>query len=213
MKFLASLATLGAMASMATAYINPTDPWGETIWKPNTQVTITWTNDASLPALAADQVFDIYLTTGSDQQQVKLAPIATGVKAFTVSSVTYTVPTVSPPGKIYFLSFVQTAGATNPATNGLAWSTRFTITDTSGNTGTLDPTGSSGSNPGGNGTIVTATSTAVVTTVGSASSTGTSASTATATAAGAKANGAALLGASVLSVAAAVVVGAAALVL
>ncbi|KAG0303985.1 hypothetical protein BGZ98_006055 [Dissophora globulifera] len=207
MKFLAPLACLGAIASVATAYMNPTDPWSESIWKPNTQATITWDDAAVGGAMTPDMTFDIFLSTGSDQAQVRLAQIATGVKAATVSSVTYQVPVVSPPGKIYFLTFVQTAGT--PLSGGLAWSTRFTITDTTGNTGTLAPTGASGANPGGNGTIVTGVVTVPATTpTGGASTPSGSSAAPTGTGAAAKPNGASSVSITAMSAAAAAVVGA-----
>ncbi|KAF9366845.1 hypothetical protein BGX34_003945 [Mortierella sp. NVP85] len=156
MKAVASLTILGALASLAAAYINPIDPWGDSKWIPKNVVTIKWNDDPkSKPALSPEHVFDIYLGTGGDQQHIRLEPpVATNVKAGTTDSITYTVPTVDPPGKIYFLIFKQTAGPTDPSSNGQAYTTRFTITDPSGNPGTLVPTGPVGQNPGGNGTIV-----------------------------------------------------------
>jgi hypothetical protein len=101
MKSVASLTILGALASLAAAYINPIDPWGDSKWVPKTVVTIKWNDDAkSKPALSPEHVFDIYLSTGSDQQHIRLSPpVATNVKAGTVDSITYTVPVVDPPGK------------------------------------------------------------------------------------------------------------------
>ncbi|KAG0311469.1 hypothetical protein BGZ99_010134 [Dissophora globulifera] len=108
---------------------------------------------------------------------------------------------------VYFLTFVQTAGT--PLSGGLAWSTRFTITDTTGNTGTLAPTGASGANPGGNGTIVTGVVTVPATTpTGGASTPSGSSSAPTGTGAAAKPNGASSVSITAMSAAAAAVVGA-----
>ncbi|KAF9177169.1 hypothetical protein BGZ51_009064 [Haplosporangium sp. Z 767] len=216
MKFTATLAVLSTVASMAAAFVAPVDPWGETVWKPNTKVQIIWKEDNVAPLLTTNPIVDIFLATGSDQVQTTLEPIATKVDAGKVTSVEYTVPTVSPAGKIYFLYIVSDKGDK-------AWSTRFTITDASGNPGTLKPTGPVGSNPGGNGTIVApgAGATAVPTGA-SASASATASGSASSTSAGAKASGTApattennaagSVGASALSVAAAAVLGAAALV-
>ncbi|KAG0366246.1 hypothetical protein BC939DRAFT_501870 [Gamsiella multidivaricata] len=224
MKITASLALLGAMASMATAFINPTDPWGDSIWKPNTQVTISWNDDGKAPKLGPEHVFDIYLSTGGDQSMLNIATIATGVKAGEVSNITYTVPEVTPPGKIYFLTFKATAGQFSDVNNpgGLAWSTRFTITDLAGNPGTLKPTGVPGQNPGAIGATVapgagspSATATATSTAAGSAAPSGAASPTSASAAPAATSNtsGAGSVGTSALFAAAAVIVGAAALAL
>ncbi|KAG0260048.1 hypothetical protein BG011_002157 [Mortierella polycephala] len=217
MKFTATLAVLSTVASMAAAFVAPVDPWGETVWTPNTKVQITWKEDDVAPLLSTNPIVDIFLATGSDQVQTSLEPIATKVDAGKVTSVEYTVPTVSPAGKIYFLYIVSDKGDK-------AWSTRFTITDASGNPGTLKPSGPVGQNPGGNGTIVSPGAGAAPSVSGSAAPTGsaTVSGSPSTTSAGAKPSGAApdadkdnaagSIGASVLSVAAAAVLGAAAMV-
>ncbi|KAF9203557.1 hypothetical protein BGZ49_006292 [Haplosporangium sp. Z 27] len=206
MKIASCLTILSATASLAAAFVNPVDPWGSTLWKPNTNVNISWTDDGTAPKLTTDPVVDIYLNTGGDQSNIKLATIATGVDAGKTSSVSYLVPNVSPPGKIYFLTFVSSTGVT-------AWSTRFTITDADGNAGTLAPSAPVGSNSGAVGSIVStsviiapttsgaAGATATGTITASAGSTATGAATATATAAG-RTSGASSFGVSGLSAAA-----------
>ncbi|KAG0246745.1 hypothetical protein B0O80DRAFT_445704 [Mortierella sp. GBAus27b] len=216
MKAVASLTIVSALASLAAAFINPVDPWGDSKWVPKSQVTIKWTNDATKPALTADHVFDIILATGGDQKHIYLSPpVATGVKAGSVDSVTYTVPVVDPPGKIYFLVFNQTAGPKDAASNGQAYTTRFTITDTSGNPGTLAPTGPVGQNPGGVGSIVAGTSSAGpaatgTTTAGAANPSATAAGSTTSPSTGK--SGAATLGVSAMSAVVAVAAGAAAFI-
>ncbi|KAF9585592.1 hypothetical protein BGW38_001645 [Lunasporangiospora selenospora] len=113
-------------------------------------VTISWTDDHSSPLLSTKPVFDIFLMTGADDHQIKLATIASNVKGGSVSSVKYLVPYVAPPGQIYFLMF-QTKD-----TKATAWATRFTITDATGNPGSLHPVIPEGGkiNPGGVGVIV-----------------------------------------------------------
>ncbi|KAF9948223.1 hypothetical protein BGZ70_002309 [Mortierella alpina] len=207
MKVAATLAVLGALASSVTAFVNPTDPWSTSIWKPNTKVTIQWTEDAKAPSLKTNPLVNIYFMTGSDLVQTQLAVVAENYNALTNSSIVYDVPVVDPPGQIYFLKFVSAGGqAAEPA-----FTTRFTVTDAAGNAGTLKPTGSP--NPGGNGTIVSQPATGSTPTgaVPSASGAAGSGSTASPTGNPKNANGAGSLGAS-MAVAAAAVLGAAALV-
>ncbi|KAG0235906.1 hypothetical protein BGW42_004552 [Actinomortierella wolfii] len=149
MKFISTLAVASAVASLASAFVNPTEPIGSSVWKPGTKVNITWTDDKNPPLLSSGPVFDILLMTGADQQQVPLETIATDVKgAGEGGSYEYTVPFVDPPGKIYFLMFKTKDG------NGMAWATRFHITDANGVKGTLEPTGPVNQITGAVGSIV-----------------------------------------------------------
>ncbi|KAG0376347.1 hypothetical protein BGX24_007878 [Mortierella sp. AD032] len=200
MKF-TTLAVVGTMVSMATAYVNPIDPWGDSKWVPGTKAVIQWNDENKEgPALSTNPIVDIFLMTGSDQQMVKLATIAEKINANTLRNYTYTVPTIT------------------SATGVNAWTTRFTITDAAGNPGTLAPTGPVGSNPGATGAIVSgggaATSTAGPSATGGAGTptSGTPANP-TATAAGNtdKKSSASSVSGTVLSAAAAVAVGVAAL--
>ncbi|KAF9094313.1 hypothetical protein BGX29_009542 [Mortierella sp. GBA35] len=88
--------------------------------------------------------------TGADDKQTKLTTIATNVKGGITNSIKYLVPHVSPPGQIYFLMFKTKDD------KGMAWATRFTITDANGNQGNLHPVIPPGGkiNPGGVGAIV-----------------------------------------------------------
>ncbi|KAF9359877.1 hypothetical protein BGX26_011167 [Mortierella sp. AD094] len=214
MKIASCLAILSATASLAAAFVNPLEPWGESVWIPGSKVNITWNDDKIPPLLSTNPIVDIFLNTGGDQSNVKIATIATGINAGTTSSFLYTVPNVAPPGKIYFLTIVTSA--TNKGAPGQAWSTRFTITDANGNPGTLAPSGPVGSNSGAIGSVISTSAGPTPTTVGTgstpASATITSPATANATAAGKPTSGAASFGASGLSAVAAVIVGAAALV-
>ncbi|KAF9109153.1 hypothetical protein BGX27_007947 [Mortierella sp. AM989] len=148
--FLAS--SLPLLSSTADAFVYPATPVGATVWRPNSNVTITWTDDNTAPTLASKPVFDIFLMTGADDHQIKLETIATNVKGGATDSVNYKVPYVSPPGQIYFLMF-QTKDLSTTA-----WATRFTITDAGGNPGNLKPVIPVGGkiNPGGVGTIISA---------------------------------------------------------
>ncbi|KAG0045808.1 hypothetical protein BGZ83_008976 [Gryganskiella cystojenkinii] len=190
-----SFAVLGAVASIASAFVSPSEPIGSTIWKPNTQVTISWTDDGVSPKLTTNPVFDIFFMTGSNDVQIKLSTIATGFKGGANTTINWTVPSVSPPGPYYFLMF------TPSNVSQTAWSTRFTITDASG----VPPPPPPGATPSANGAIVTASPTSAPTT---ATTTATTANP-TATTTG-KNNSAGSLGASAIMTAAAVV-GAAAL--
>ncbi|KAG0215912.1 hypothetical protein B0O80DRAFT_23296 [Mortierella sp. GBAus27b] len=148
-----SFLSLPALSSLVHGFVYPSTPIGATVWKPNTNATISWSDDKQQPLLPSS-VFDVFLMTGADDHQIKLATIATNVRGDTTQSITYQVPYVSPPGQIYFLMF-QTKDAKYTA-----WATRFTITDESGNRGTLRPTIPPGGkiNPGGVGSIVAAPS-------------------------------------------------------
>ncbi|KFH70766.1 hypothetical protein MVEG_03614 [Podila verticillata NRRL 6337] len=156
MKFAAALSvgilSLSSLDLFANAFVYPSTPVGATVWKPDSTVTIAWTDDKQAPRLESEPVFDIFLMTGSDDHQTKLATIATNVKGGITNSVKYVVPHVSPPGQIYFLMFQTKDGS------GMAWATRFTITDENGNHGTLHPTIPPGGkiNPGGVGSIISA---------------------------------------------------------
>ncbi|KAG0288308.1 hypothetical protein BGZ96_007886 [Linnemannia gamsii] len=220
MKF-TTLALVGSLVSIATAYVNPTEPWGETKWIPGSKGLIQWDDlNKDGPDLATNPMVDVFLMTGSDQVMVQLDVIATKVNAGQLRNLTYTVPTVDPIGKIYFIQFVSDKGIK-------AWSTRFTITDASGNPGTLAPTGAPGQNPGATGKIVSGGSaggaaTATSGTPGVATGTpsnsaapgsatgSSSAPNPSTTAAGGK-NSASAVSGSVISAAAAVAVGVAAL--
>ncbi|KAF9578587.1 hypothetical protein BGW38_005544, partial [Lunasporangiospora selenospora] len=105
----------------------------------------------------------------------------------------------------YFLFFKQKDGT------GMSWATRFTITDASGNPGTLKPTlvdGKPNTNPGGIGSIVPSP-TAQATPTANTTATGSS-GTADPKATGAGKSGATTLG-GVSAVASAIVAGAVAL--
>ncbi|KAF9129839.1 hypothetical protein BGW39_003779 [Mortierella sp. 14UC] len=146
----ALLLTASSLLSTATAFVYPNTPIGNTVWKPDSNATISWRDDKQAPLLTSKLVFDIFLMTGADDKQKKLATIATNVNGGTTDSVKYHVPHVNPPGQIYFLMFQTKDG------KGTAWATRFTITDSTGNPGTLRPVIPAGGkiNPGGMGAIV-----------------------------------------------------------
>ncbi|KAG0342936.1 hypothetical protein BG000_011510 [Podila horticola] len=131
--------SLSSLRFFASAFVYPSTPVGATVWKPDSTVTIAWTDDKQAPQLASKPVFDIFLMTGSDVHQTKLATIATNIKGGITNSVKYVVPHTKD-GK------------------GTAWATRFTITDENGNHGTLHPTIPPGgkTNPGGVGVIIPA---------------------------------------------------------
>ncbi|KAF9289708.1 hypothetical protein BGZ68_008790 [Mortierella alpina] len=205
MKAAATLAVLGAIASSVTAFVNPTDPWSTSVWKPNTKVTILWTDDPkTTPSLKTNPLVNIYFMTGSDLVQTQLAVVAENYNALTNTSIVYDVPVVDPPGQIYFLKFVSAGGqAAEPA-----FTTRFTVTDAAGNPGTLKPTGSP--NPGGNGTIVSQPAAGSTPTGASPSASGSAGSGSTASPTGKPTSGAGSLGAS-MTVAVAAVLGAVAL--
>ncbi|KAF9206490.1 hypothetical protein BGZ49_002358 [Haplosporangium sp. Z 27] len=146
--FLAS--SLPLLSTIADAFVYPSTPVTETVWRPNSNAVISWTDDKTYPSLALNPIFDIFLMTGADDHQVKLETIATNVRGAVTRTINYKVPYVSPPGRIYFLMF-QTKDL-----NSTAWATRFTITDADGDEGNLKPVMPAGGkvNPGGVGSIV-----------------------------------------------------------
>ncbi|KAF9538963.1 hypothetical protein EC957_005999 [Mortierella hygrophila] len=141
---------LSHLPTRSDAFVYPITPISNTVWKPEQDVTISWSDDKHAPLLSSNPIFDIFLMTGADDKQKKLATIASNVDGGTTTSVKYHVPHVSPPGQIYFLMFQTKDG------NGMAWATRFTITDSEGNRGTLRPVIPEGGtiNPGGIGAII-----------------------------------------------------------
>ncbi|CAO3567114.1 unnamed protein product [Mortierella alpina] len=147
---LSALASFATLPSIARGFVYPETPVGDTVWRPDSNVTISWSDDKVAPTLSSKPVFDVFLMTGADDHQEKLATIASDVKGGTTKSISYIVPHVSPPGQIYFLMFVTKDG------KGMAWATRFTITDAEGNPGTLKPRIPAGGkiNPGGVGALV-----------------------------------------------------------
>ncbi|KAF8939910.1 hypothetical protein BGZ47_007941 [Haplosporangium gracile] len=145
-----SATLLATLPTPSEAFVYPHTPIGNTVWKPDSDVTISWSENNLAPLLSSSPIFDIFLMTGADDKQKKLDTIATNVDGGTTTSVRYHVPHVNPPGQIYFLMFQTKDG------EGMAWATRFTITDSQGNPGTLRPVIPPGEkiNPGGVGAIV-----------------------------------------------------------
>lgn len=94
-----SVLSLSSLDLFASAFVYPSTPVGATVWKPDSTVSISWSDDKEAPLLASKPVFDIFLMTGSDDHQIKLATIATNVKGGVTNSVKYVVPHVSPPGQ------------------------------------------------------------------------------------------------------------------
>jgi len=140
----ASLVTVG----FVNAAVFPTVPDGSNIWKPGDQVVLTWKDDGKAPALKAIPSLKIEIMTGSDLQQTALATVADNVPGSALQA-KWTVPTVDPPGKIYFMRFTGT-GAAN-----IWYTTRFVITDANGQyPPPPNPPPPVGKNPGGNGKIV-----------------------------------------------------------
>ncbi|CAG8487823.1 1432_t:CDS:2 [Ambispora gerdemannii] len=130
----------------ATLY--PTFPDSNSILKPNDQIEITWSDNTKEPALSTLGSIKVEFMTGADLEQTFLAVI--GTVPGSAGKIAYTIPTVEPAGKIYFIRF--TSGADNTK---LFFTTRFIITDPNGK---YPPPPNQpppvGKNPGGNGKIV-----------------------------------------------------------
>src|SRR5690242_1611933 len=90
---------LSHLPTPSDAFVYPNTPIGNTVWKPEQNVTISWRDDKQAPLLSSKPIFDIFLMTGADDKQKKLATIATNVNGGTTTSVKYHVPHVNPPGQ------------------------------------------------------------------------------------------------------------------
>ncbi|ORY02407.1 hypothetical protein K493DRAFT_386368 [Basidiobolus meristosporus CBS 931.73] len=116
------------LVSFCYGDLYPTTPDGDTVWSVGSKVKIAWQDGDVPPRLASLKPFKIELCTGTDKQQVALQTISNSTKN-SILEIEYTVPDVTPYGKIYFLRFT----APNPnrtADPFYFWTTRFTITNT-----------------------------------------------------------------------------------
>ncbi|KAF9150154.1 hypothetical protein BG015_008031, partial [Linnemannia schmuckeri] len=94
-----SVTLLATHPTPSEAFVYPDTPIGNTVWKPDSNVTISWSAAHNDPLLSSKPIFDIFLMTGADDNQEKLATIASNVNGGTTTSVKYHVPNVSPPGQ------------------------------------------------------------------------------------------------------------------
>ncbi|ORX91232.1 hypothetical protein K493DRAFT_339498 [Basidiobolus meristosporus CBS 931.73] len=105
------------------------EPYGQTVWIMNQNVTIRWIENKEYPLLTDIHPFQIELCSGSDTRQVVLGTIGEAINPNTTKAVSFIVPNVSPPGKLYFLRYKATPMQSKSLRPVYFWSTRFTITD------------------------------------------------------------------------------------
>ncbi|CAO1633813.1 unnamed protein product [Sympodiomycopsis kandeliae] len=114
-------------SSSSSSAVSPTAPGPGDKFQAGGDCTTEW-DAGSDPAW---KEFDIDLMTGSNTQMTKLGTIATGLDGSdtTKTSITYKCPEVSPYSAIYFYQYTPKGSSSGDP----AWTTRFTITDASGN--------------------------------------------------------------------------------
>ncbi|KAK9763425.1 hypothetical protein K7432_009895 [Basidiobolus ranarum] len=105
------------------------EPYGQTVWLMNQNVTIRWIENREFPLLSNIHPFQLELCSGSDTKQVVLGAIGGDINPNTTKAVSFIVPNVSPPGKLYFLRYKATPLSSKPDQAMYFWSTRFTISD------------------------------------------------------------------------------------
>lgn len=200
--FSSTFTLLTLLAASAAAQMVPTSPDGSTVARIGSELTTLWEKDAS-------GVWDdvtIQLMSGDNFNMIPVTTLTTGIDATSLTSYTFTVPSVSPTSAIYFLQFTPGTGNISDVT----WTTRFTIAAADGSTtppansvqpngasipwgvGSLTNGASSGGAPAdsGNGTTTMATgsmggngaTTAVVTPIASAQASASGSATASASA-------------------------------
>lgn len=129
--FASALLALAALASVVVADPVPLEPSSTSVFQEGGNCTILWTPDST----GKWTTMYIELMTGDNLSQVHLKTVGTvdGTDS-NVHSYSYTCPGVTPHSAIYFYKFTS-PGAPNDA----LFTTRFTITDSTG--ATTSPTG------------------------------------------------------------------------
>ncbi|CAI2161745.1 17057_t:CDS:2 [Funneliformis geosporum] len=124
-----------SVINLANAGISPSFPIGDSVVRPGETVKIKWIDDGQKPPLSKMPNVAVEFMTGSDLEQVTLAPISK--VPGTAKELDWKVPLVEPVGKNLF------------------WTTRFTVTDKDGKFPTeTGPIPEVGKNPGGQGKII-----------------------------------------------------------
>jgi len=148
MSFAKSALLVAALAGLAArADITPTAPWGGVVDNTGGPCEIQWNIDTT----SEWKDVSIYLMTGSNQNFVQLAEVATGIDGTTGDGkYSWTCPEVTINAPIYFYAFSNNGAAVS------TWTTRFTIASASGQTvpapQATQPDGSA--TPWGTGAIV-----------------------------------------------------------
>lgn len=126
MSFAKSALLVAALAGLAArADITPTAPWGGVVDNTGGPCDIQWNIDAT----GEWKDVSIYLMTGSNQNFVQLAEVATGIDGTTGDGkYSWTCPDVTINAPIYFYAFSNNGAAVS------TWTTRFTIASASGQT-------------------------------------------------------------------------------
>ncbi|ORX58989.1 hypothetical protein DM01DRAFT_1381602 [Hesseltinella vesiculosa] len=122
-KLIVAATALLASTMVVDATMAPSYPSPGTVWNTGQQYTITWADDGTAPSIASGwKNFKIDFMTGDNDNQTFLTNVASNLDGATLTSFTWTAPSVSPQSAIYFFMFSNNAGQ-------MAWTTRFGITN------------------------------------------------------------------------------------
>lgn len=136
----ASVATLLAVASTASAELYLTSPVGSTTCQAGQPCNIAWSDDGNSPALANIGLCDLGLFVGSVSQQVQVQHISDGIDVSKNAQLAFTPEAnAGTSGAIYFVRFTSKTlmSTANPQYPYQSFSSKFTIT---GMTGTFNAT-------------------------------------------------------------------------
>lgn len=125
-----SILSIAALALSATAF-EVSAPGPGQVFQVGTPIEIQWTVDATKDTAKWGKC-QIDLMTGPNQNQVNLGPVATNFDCTTAASLQYTAPAVNPYSAIYFFMFTPKGAAAKASDT--QWTTRFAISDPSGQT-------------------------------------------------------------------------------
>lgn len=118
-------APLLALAALAKAQIVPTAPWGSVVCTVGQDCEIQWNLDTT----GAWKDTSIFLNSGSNQNFVQMATVATGIDGTTgEGKYVWKTPEVTVHSHIYFFSFSNNGAPVS------TWTTRFTIAAADGST-------------------------------------------------------------------------------
>ncbi|CAG8586457.1 7839_t:CDS:2 [Paraglomus occultum] len=131
MKVIISTVFIVLLVSIAQAGIFTTSPVSSTVWKAETQQTITWINSKN-PPLEQLKSVTIQLMTGPEEQQIPVLTIGQGIQGIAKKFVFKGVPkNLGPSGQFYFLKYSDGDYS--------GFSARFTIDGIDGTIPGFDP--------------------------------------------------------------------------
>lgn len=115
-----------AVPFLVRADVNPTVPAPEAIYNTGSPCLIAWTGDSNSTTIWKNMA--IQLMSGSNFNMMPITTVATGQDGTVSGQFTFTCPQVIPNSAIYFYQF------TSANTPDVAWTTRFAIASSSGQT-------------------------------------------------------------------------------